>query len=92
MTTDPLTALAARASAERPFFLGFHLRQAAERKGWTDADLARELGCTAEALTMLRLCRAPRDGADGVADVRGVAERFGCDPARLAAVLGVRWE
>jgi hypothetical protein len=40
---------------------------------------------------MLRLCRAPREGADGTEDVRCVAERFGCDPARLAAVLGVRW-
>jgi len=28
---------------------------------------------------MLRLCRAPREGVDGVADVRRVAERFGCD-------------
>jgi hypothetical protein len=88
MSSDPLTAHAARASAERPYFLGFHLRQAALRHGWTDADLARKLGCTAQALTMLRLCRAPREGADGVADIRQCAASFGCDPVRLAAALG----
>jgi hypothetical protein len=90
--SELLDNLAARASAERPYFLGYHLRQAAERHGWTDADLARQLSCTAEALTMLRLCRAPREGADGMTDVRCVAERFSCDPGRLAAALGVRWE
>jgi hypothetical protein len=84
--------MAARVSAEEPSFLGYHLRQAAEQHGSTDADLARELRCTAEGLTMLRLCRAPREGADGVADVRCLAEQFGCDPARLAAALGVRWQ
>src|SRR5262249_11110168 len=89
MSTDPLPA---RASAERPYFLGFHLRQAAERHGWTDTDLARELGCTAEALTMIRLCRAPQEGAGGIEDIRCVAERFGCDTGRLAATLGVLWE
>src|SRR5947208_1648106 len=61
MSTAPLDAVAARATTE-PFFLGYHLSQAAERHGWTGADLARELGCTVEALTMLRLCRAPREG------------------------------
>jgi hypothetical protein len=62
--------------------------------GATPGDRAapRELGRTAQALTMVRLCRAPREGADGVADVRCVAERFACDPARLAAALVVRWE
>jgi hypothetical protein len=39
---------------------------------------------------MLRLCRAPREGAAGTEDVRRVAERFGCDLDRLAAALGVR--
>jgi hypothetical protein len=86
--SEHLDAMAARASAEEPFFLGYHLRQAAERHGWSDADLARELGCTVDALTMIRLCRAPQEGADGVADVRCVAEAFGCDPVRLAAALG----
>jgi hypothetical protein len=65
MDTDPLTAMAARVSAEEPFFLGYRLRQAAERHGWTDADLCRELACTAEPLTMLRLCRAPEGSNQG---------------------------
>jgi hypothetical protein len=29
---------------------------------------------------------------DGMANVRCVAERFGCDAARLAAMVGVAWE
>jgi hypothetical protein len=41
---------------------------------------------------MLRLCRAPRRGAEGAEDVRRVAGRFGCDAGRLAAALGVRRE
>jgi hypothetical protein len=61
-------------------------------RGLTDADLARDLGCAPEALTMIRLCRAPRwsdDGADAGEDVRYVAERFGCAPGSLAEALGV---
>jgi hypothetical protein len=41
---------------------------------------------------MVRLCRAPREGDEGAEDVRCVSERFGCDPARLAAAVGVPWE
>jgi hypothetical protein len=68
--SELLAALAARASAERPYFLGYRLRHVAEANGWSDADLARQLGCTTEALTMIRLCRAPGDGAAGVAAAR----------------------
>ena len=38
---------------------------------------------------MLRLCRASRQRGDGVADVRVVAERFGCDEAKLAVIVSV---
>jgi hypothetical protein len=41
--------------------------------GRSDAELAANLGCSAEALTMFRLCRAPRQGDDGAEDVRCVA-------------------
>ena len=41
---------------------------------------------------MVRLCRAPRQGDDMAEDVCCVAERFGCDPARLATAVGVAWE
>jgi hypothetical protein len=89
--SDPLEDLAWRATAE-PVFLGARLAAYQVEHGLSDLGLARELGCTAEALTMLRLCRAPREGADGAEDLRRVAERFGCDPARLAAALGLGWE
>jgi hypothetical protein len=88
--SDPLDYLARRAAAE-PFFLARRLAAHQQARGLSDLDLAAELHCTAEALTMVRLCRAPREGADGAEDVRRVAERFGCDPARLAAALWVRW-
>jgi hypothetical protein len=32
------------------------------------------------------------DAADALEDVRCVADRFGCDPGRLAMALGVAWE
>jgi hypothetical protein len=60
--------------------------------GLPRGELAAELHCTAEALTMIRLCRAPRPGAEGVEDGRRVAARFGCDAGRLAAALGVAWD
>jgi hypothetical protein len=87
--SDPLGWLARRAAAE-PFFLACRLAAHQRSRGLSDLELAGELRCTAEALTMLRLCRAPREGANGAEDVRCVAERFGCDRARLAA-LGARW-
>jgi hypothetical protein len=88
---DPLDWLARRVAAE-PFFLAHLLAAHQQRHNLTDAQLAEDLGCPPENLTMVRLCRAPREGAEGMEDVRHVAERFGCDAARLAAALGVRWE
>jgi hypothetical protein len=89
--SEALDNLARRAAAE-PFFLARRLAAHQQRCRLSDLDLAAELHCTAEALTMVRLCRAPREGAEGVEDVRCVAQRFGCDAGRLAAALGVRWE
>jgi hypothetical protein len=86
--SDPLSWLARRAAA-LPFFLAHALAAYQTAHTLTDADLAAELHCTREALTMIRLCRAPPPGAKGVKDVRCVAQRFGCDAARLAAALGV---
>jgi hypothetical protein len=86
---DPLDWLARRAAAE-PFFLARRLAAHQRAHNLSDAELTAELGCTPAALTMIRLCRAPRDGAEGVEDVRQVAKRFGCDAGRLAAALGVR--
>jgi hypothetical protein len=87
---DPLDWLARRVAAE-PFLLAFRLAAHQAGRSLTDAELAADLGCIPADLTMVPLCRAPREGAEGVQDVRRVAQRFGCDPARLAAALGVAW-
>jgi hypothetical protein len=85
--TDRLADLAARAAGD-PFFLGFTLAEYARAEGLADDRLAAHLRCPVESLTMLRLCRAPRPDPDGFrADVERVAERFGADPAKLAAVV-----
>ena len=86
--SDPLADLAAKAAGD-PFFLGFALAEYAKAEGLTaDDQLAEHLGCPAGNLTMLRLCRSPRPDPDGFrADVERVAERFGADAGKLAAVV-----
>jgi hypothetical protein len=88
--SEPLDWLALRVASE-PFFMAYRLADYQARRGLSDLELADELRCRAEDLTMVRLCRAPREGVNGTEDVRCVAERFGCDVARLAAALRVRW-
>jgi hypothetical protein len=78
--SDPLDWLARRAAAE-PFFLAHRLASHQRARDLTDADLAADLGCAVEDLTMVRLCRAPRDGAEGMEDVRRVAQRSAALPA-----------
>jgi hypothetical protein len=80
-----LEYFAARVSHE-PDFLGYRLRQSAQRHGWTDANLADALGCSLAALTDLRLCRVTRHRED----VETIAARCGCDVASLAVVSVAR--
>jgi hypothetical protein len=87
--SDPLTTLADRAATD-PFCLAHRLAAYQDQRNLSDAELVRDFGCAPEVLTMIRLCRAPRDRAEGVEDVRCVAERFDCDPGRLAEALGSR--
>lgn len=93
-----LDHMAARVATD-PFFLAYSLNEYARREGLDDAALAERLGCSAEALTLIRLCRAPRRVSDGIADsgeyalatadfredIASVAGRFGCNAAALAA-------
>lgn len=84
---DPLEALAARAAAD-PFFLAWTLDAYAHSEGLDDAGLTAALGCPAQELAMLRLCRAPRtDPQDFWDDLTCIAERFGLDPQRLAEAV-----
>jgi hypothetical protein len=85
--TDRLAGLASKAAGDS-YFLGFALAEYARAEGLNDDQLAAHLGCPLGNLTMLRLCRSPRPDPDGFrADVERVAERFGADPGRLAAVV-----
>jgi hypothetical protein len=85
--SGPLERLARRARGD-PFFLAPLLACYAECEGLDDAGLAEALGCPPAALTALRLCRAPRPAPEEFwADVTRIAERFGADPERLAALV-----
>ena len=84
---EPLEKLADLASAE-PFFLANVLSAYARAERLDVAGLAAALGCAAEDLPKIQLCRAPRGDAEGFReDVDCVSRRFQLDPARLAAVV-----
>lgn len=80
---DPLSELARRAAGD-PFFLGHDLADYAASAGLDDAALAAVLGCRPEGLTMLRLCRAPReDAVEFRADIERVAAKYAADAVPL---------
>jgi hypothetical protein len=80
---DPLSSLARRAE-ERPTFLAALLGAYARSEDLDDAELADRLGCPAEQLSRLKLCRAPRtEPAEMRQDVARLAELFGVDEAVL---------
>jgi hypothetical protein len=94
---DPLEALAARAEGD-PYFLACPLAAYARHERLEDAGLAAALGCRAEDLTRVRLCRTPgTEDTDFWDDVSRIAERFGMDPERLADAIKrgrilLRWQ
>ncbi len=83
--SEVLNHLAARVATD-PLFLAHPLAEFARSEGLDDAGLAAALGCRPTDLTRLRLCRAPRPDQFR-ADATAVAERFGLDPAVLAAAV-----
>lgn len=85
--TDPLAYLAARADDD-PFFLAAVLACYARSERLDDAGHAAALGCPAEQLPRLKLCRPPRPEPEHFwADVTQIAERFALDADRLAAAV-----
>lgn len=80
-----LERLAARAATD-PLFLAHALAEFARSEGLDDAGLASRFGLTADQLTRLKLCGAPREGRFA-ADVAAVAGRFGLDANALASAV-----
>lgn len=84
---NPVDFAALRAAAD-PFFLGFLLALVSNTRHLAPSALARLLGCPAEALPRLYLCRAPRASApEFKEDVGKAAALAGCDAAALAALV-----
>jgi hypothetical protein len=85
--TQPLKRLAEHI-AEDPFFLAPVLRSCAESEGLDEAALAARLACSAETLTLLKLCRNPSPQPPQFwQDIQQIAEHFGVDAERLAEVV-----
>ena len=81
---NALEFLAQRASRD-PAFLGHALAIYAASEGFDDVALARDLGCTVEQLTRVRLCLRPRAEEPSFwSDVEEVASSFALDAAALA--------
>lgn len=84
---DPLDTLARRVENE-PFFLASTLALFARSEALDDVALCRFLHCPPERLSMLRLCRTPKEDPSGFQrDVQQIAERFGIDASALAEAV-----
>ncbi|MFO0881801.1 MAG: hypothetical protein U0840_31270 [Gemmataceae bacterium] len=82
-----LERLARRVESD-PFFLAAALAAFQASARLDDQALAVKLGCTAEVLTRLRLCRMPAPTAPGFwDDTRHIAEHFSLDADVLAEVV-----
>jgi hypothetical protein len=81
-----LTRRAAEQAASRPFFLASVLLPFAQSEGLDDSGLASYLGCPADQLAALLLCRRPDPRTFG-RDVQRLAEQFGLDASRLAETV-----
>jgi len=86
MTGPDWLKRAAQRSAEEAWMLGRVLERYRELEGCSSEQLATALGCTAEALPWLALCRRP-EGEAFMEQVLVIAKRFALDPLRLSAVL-----
>lgn len=88
MTDRGLLRIAAERAARRPFFLASVLLPYARAERLDDAGLAAALGCRAEDLPALLLCRRPgHEVAEFRMDVQRIADRFGIVPAHLAHIV-----
>jgi hypothetical protein len=85
---NPYLAHLAQRVATAPDFLACALAEFARSEGLEDTTLAARLGCPAETLTHLRLCRMPRGQAPLFwQDVEAIARRFAVDATVLAEIV-----
>jgi hypothetical protein len=90
MTSNRLLRQAALTAEHDPAFVGHRLAAWCRSHGWERSDLASWLGLSVDQLSALAIQPTADPGYPLDADLpqRDLAERFGADPARLAAVLG----
>lgn len=79
-------AHAAQRSRIEPWTVGRLLSTCNELESISDEELATELGCDPQTLHWLYLCRAPSQERFA-GDIARIAQRFGLDAHRLAAVV-----
>jgi transcriptional regulator with XRE-family HTH domain len=85
--SERIAALARRVEDD-PFFLAAALKIYRESEQMSDNELAREIGCSTNALPLVALCRWPRSMPPAFQrDVEQIAARFGLNPAALAQVV-----
>ena len=88
MPSGDLVRRAAERAAEQPFFLASSLLPYARAEQLDHAALAAHLGCAADHLPALLLCRRPTgEGLVFRKDVEVIAQRFSLEAARLAQVI-----
>jgi hypothetical protein len=89
VTSDRLLRQAAIAAEQDPGRIGHALASFCRRRGWERSDLADWLGLSLDRYAALALERRGLHGCPGDDSSPQVdlAERYGADPARLAAVL-----
>ena len=85
---DRLLRRAAERAAREPFYLASVLLPYAQAEGLDDAGLAARVGCAADRLPAMLLCRRPAgEGAVFRDDVEAIAARFDLSAVRLARVI-----
>ncbi len=85
---SPALTRAARRAAGSPFFLASVLFEYQGTQGLDDAGLAALLGCPADDLSRLALCRRPAgEPVTFMRDVEHLAQRFGLQTSRLAGII-----
>ena len=86
-TSNYLQVLSRKARSNEQF-LGSALAVIAAENGLEMAEITSKLKCPKENITILSLCKLPRESAQFFyADVRSISEYSGCDASELANMV-----